>query len=213
VIGRALVLSAGILTAGVYGSHLTGREREAPRQSLASLPRALGEWSAPADVPLGNDALAVLGVDDYVSRTYLSTASAPAVNLYVGYYDSQRQGDTIHSPQNCLPGAGWQPIEGGRARLELGDRTEIVNRYVIQKGLDRQVVLYWYQGRGRVVANDYANKFWLMVDAARLHRSNGALVRVIASAGRSTGGSVAAADTAASGFARALFPYLGARLP
>jgi EpsI family protein len=213
VIGRALVLSAGILLAGLYGSHLAGRERAVPRQALASLPRALGDWPAAVDVPLGNDALAVLGVDDYVSRTYLSTTSAPAVNLYVGYYDSQRQGDTIHSPQNCLPGAGWQAIEGGRVRLELGDRTEIVNRYVIQKGLDRQVVLYWYQGRGRVVANEYANKFWLMVDAARLHRSNGALVRVIASAGRSTGGSLAAADTAATSFTRTLFPHLAAYLP
>ena len=213
MIGRALLLSAGILTAGFYGSHLAGRERPVPRQALASLPRALGEWSAPMDLPLGNDALAVLGVDDYVSRTYLSTASAPPVNLYVGYYDSQRQGDTLHSPQNCLPGAGWQAIEGGRARLELGDRTAIVNRYVIQKGLDRQVVLYWYQGRGRVVANEYANKFWLMVDAARLHRSNGALVRVIAAAGRSTGGSLAAADTAATNFTRTLFPHLAAYLP
>jgi EpsI family protein len=213
VIGRALVLSAGILLAGLYGSHLAGRERAVPRQALASLPRALADWPTSVDVPLGNDALAVLGVDDYVSRTYMSAASAPAVNLYVGYYDSQRQGDTIHSPQNCLPGAGWQAVEGGRARLQLGDRTETVNRYVIQKGLDRQVVLYWYQGRGRVVANEYANKFWLMVDAARLHRSNGALVRVIASAGRSTGGSLAAADTAATSFAGTLFPQLGAYLP
>jgi EpsI family protein len=213
MIGRALVLSAAILTAGLYGARVAGRESEPPRQALASLPRAVGPWSAAADVSIGSDALAVLGVDDYVSRTYLSETAAPAVNLYVGYYRSQRQGDTIHSPQNCLPGAGWQPIDGGPRRLELGDRTEIVNRYVIQKELDRQVVLYWYQGRGRVVANEYANKFWLMVDAARLHRSNGALVRVIASAGRSPAGSVAAADAAASNFARALFPHLTAYLP
>lgn len=213
MIGRALILSSAILAAGFYGTRAAGRETAAPRQTLASLPRALGAWSAPMDLPLPKDVLAVLGVDDYVSRTYVNTASGQPVNLYVGYYDSQRQGDTIHSPQNCLPGAGWQPVEGGRARLGAGEQTATVNRYVIQKGLDRQVVLYWYQGRGRVVANEYANKFWLMVDAARLHRSNGALVRVIAPAARSAGGSLAVADAAAAEFARALFPHLPAYLP
>jgi EpsI family protein len=135
------------------------------------------------------------------------------VSLYIGYYGSQRQGDTIHSPQNCLPGAGWQPVEGGRVPLDVDGRRVTVNRYVIQKGLDRQVVLYWYQGRGRVVANEYANKLWLMLDAARLHRSDGALVRVVAPVLRSPGGSLAAADDAAAAFTRTIFPRLPAHLP
>ncbi|MEO6235783.1 MAG: exosortase C-terminal domain/associated protein EpsI [Vicinamibacterales bacterium] len=213
MIGRAVVLSLAILGAGFYGSRAAGTETPPARQALAFLPGTLGTWATPVDVPLGNDALALLGVDDYVSRTYASTTSPQRVNLYVGYYASQRQGDTIHSPQNCLPGAGWQPIEGGRLRLEVNGSTEIVNRYVIQKGADRQVVLYWYQGRGRIVANEYANKFWLMLDAARLHRSNGALVRVIAPARRAAGESVADADAAAVSFARALSPHLPAYLP
>ena len=96
-------------------------------------------------------------VDDYVNRVYVEASGAP-VGVYIGYYASQRQGDTMHSPQNCLPGAGWRPIETGYQDLPTGSASSRVNRYVIQKGLDRQVVLYWYQGRGRVVANEYINK-------------------------------------------------------
>lgn len=212
MIGRAIVLSALILGTGVYGTRVTRAEAQAPREALAMLPRTLDAWRAPIDTPLPKDSIATLGVDDYVSRTYVNEATGAPVNLYIGYYASQRQGDTIHSPQNCLPGAGWQPVEGGRQSLDLGGRTITVNRYLIEKGLDRQVVLYWYQGRGRVVANEYANKFWLMLDAARVHRSNGALVRVMASVARSAPGT-AAADEAAAAFTRTIFPRLSAYLP
>ena len=211
MIARAVILSAVVLTAGWYSSR-AGREVAVPRAPLAELPRAIGPWSASADVPLEQDVREVLGVDEYVNRTYVSAAGQP-VSLYIGYYASQRQGDTIHSPQNCLPGAGWQPVEGGAAPLDVGDRRLTVNRFVIQKGLDRQVVLYWYQGRGRVIANEYANKLWLMLDAARLHRSDGALVRVVVPVMRSANGSVAVADATAADFTRAIFPRLSSYLP
>jgi EpsI family protein len=213
VIGRAVLLSVMILSAGLV-SVRAGGEVPIARPSLDTLPRAFDRWTRSIDLPIDANTREVLGVDDYLNRTYLDTASQP-VSLYVGYYASQRQGDTIHSPQNCLPGAGWQPIEGGRTTLDAGGTTLPVNRYVIQKGLDRQVVLYWYHGRGRVVANEYANKFWLMVDAARLRRSDGALVRVVApvSGGLRGGGSIAAADAAAADFTRAIFPRLGTVLP
>lgn len=211
MIARAVILSAMILSAGWYSSR-AGDEVAPPRTSLAELPRAVGPWTDSLDVPLDREVRDVLGVDDYVNRTYVTAAGQP-VALYIGYYASQRQGDTIHSPQNCLPGAGWQPVEGGSVPLDLDGRHVAVNRYVIQKGLDRQVVLYWYQGRGRVIANEYANKFWLMLDAARLHRSNGALVRVVAPIVRTPEESLAAADGAAADFSRALLPRLSAYLP
>ena len=211
MIARAVVLSALILAAGMY-SRAGDTEVAAPREALASMPRTLGGWSDPVDLPLDREVREVLGVEDYINRTYVNPAAQP-VNLYIGYYASQRQGDTIHSPQNCLPGAGWQPVEGGATSLDIEGRRITVNRYVIQKGLDRQVVLYWYQGRGRVVANEYANKLWLMLDAARLHRSDGALVRVVAPVMRSANGSLAAADEAAVAFTRAMFPRLPRFLP
>jgi EpsI family protein len=129
--------------------------------------------------------------------------------VYVGYYASQRQGDTIHSPQNCLPGAGWRPVETGVAGLHVGDRTVPVNQFVIQKGLDRQVVFYWYQGRGRVIANEYQNKAFLMLDAARLHRTNGGLVRMMAPIVSTPD----AAKAELSVFAALLFPQLDRHLP
>jgi len=196
----------------VYSAPAGRNEVAAPRDTLASMPRTLGEWVNPIDLPMDQETRDVLGVDDYVNRTYINAAAQP-VSLYIGYYASQRQGDTIHSPQNCLPGAGWQPIEGGATALDAGGRRLTVNRYVIQKGLDRQVVFYWYQGRGRVVANEYANKFWLMFDAARLRRSDGALVRVVAPVMRSANGSLVAAETAAARFTRDLFPHLPRFLP
>lgn len=208
---RAAIIAALLLTAGVYGTRVAGSERPVSREPLGTLSRDLGVWKAASDTRLDEDVLTVLGVDDYLNRVYVRP-DAPPVSLYVGYYTSQRQGDTIHSPQNCLPGAGWQAVDSGRASFDAAGSAVTVNRYVIEKGIDRQVVLYWYQGRGRVVANEYANKLWLMVDAARLHRTNGALVRVIAPVTAATGG-MAAADSVTTDFARELYPHLSNYLP
>ena len=207
---RGLLLAALILCAGAYGRHVAGQEQPVARVPLSALPRRVASWQAAADVPIEADVLAVLGVTDYANRTYLAADDVP-VSLYIGYYASQRQGDTIHSPQNCLPGAGWQPVSSGRETLEAGGARVPVNHYVIQKGLDRQVVLYWYEGRGRIVANEYANKLWLMLDAARLHRTNGSLVRVMAPA--ATQDALPVADAAARRFAAALLPQLSRYLP
>jgi EpsI family protein len=211
MLARAGVLAALILVAGVYGTRVAGSERPVSRDQLGSLPIELGTWRAAGDLPIDDESLGVLGVDDYVNRVYERPASAPA-SLYIGYYGSQRQGDTIHSPQNCLPGAGWQAVENGRTTFDAGGRRLTVNRYMIEKGIDRQVVLYWYQGRGRVVANEYANKLFLMIDAARLHRTNGSLVRVVVPVRTATGG-VAGADSAATDFGRVLYPHLSSYLP
>ena len=212
MIKRAAIVIALLLGTAFFAAHVTGTENHVDREPLAALPHVIDSWRGREATPLADDVVALLGVDDYIHRVYVSDAGVP-VGLYAGYYGSQRQGDTIHSPQNCLPGAGWQPVEGGSAPVDVDGRQLIVNRYVIQKGLDRQVVLYWYQGRGRVVANEYANKFWLMLDAARLHRSDGSLVRVVAPVLRGANGSVTAADGAAIDFTRAVFPRLSIHLP
>lgn len=212
MIARAAIVAVLVSTAGWYSMRAAGEETSVPRSPLVELPRSFGPWTRSMDVPLEPEVRELLGVDDYVNRTYATEAGDP-VSLYIGYYASQRQGDTIHSPQNCLPGAGWQPVEGSRVALDVHGQRVTVNRYLIQKGLDRQVVLYWYQGRGRVVANEYANKLWLMLDAARLHRSDGALVRVVAPVARSAHGVLERADAAAVDFTRAIFPRLPAYLP
>jgi EpsI family protein len=210
---RAATLAALILAAGAYANR--GLDADAPvnRAPLAQLSCTVGEWRCAAESPFDRQTLAILRVDDYLNRTYVDPGRDP-VGLYVGYYASQRQGDTIHSPQNCLPGAGWQPLSSTRAAFddEAGARL-LVNEYVVQKDLDRQVVLYWYEGRGRVIASEYANKFWLMADAVRLHRSNGAIVRVVSPAAAADAGALAAAAARAERFARAIHPSLSHYLP
>ena len=175
MIARTAVVLVLVLGAGLYSTRLRSAEATVPREPLPTLPLELGAWHGRDSAPLPDDILGQLGVDDYINRHYFrsdpdTAASVAPVGLYVGYYASQRQGDTIHSPQNCLPGAGWRPVASDRTILPAGGHTVAVNRYVIQKGLDRQVVFYWYQGRGRVIANEYANKALLMFDAARLNR-------------------------------------------
>jgi EpsI family protein len=205
---RILIVAALIGAAGAYASRGSAAEAVVARDPLVALPLAIGDWAGREAAPLADDIVATLGVDDYVNRRYAREGTVP-IGLYVGYYDSQRQGDTIHSPQNCLPGAGWRPVASRTVDVPAGARTLRVNEYVIQKGLDRQVVLYWYQGRGRVVANEYANKALLMLDAARLNRTNGGLVRVIAPVVTTT----SAAVEELTAFVAALFPHLEKHLP
>lgn len=208
MIARAAFVIALLVGAGLYTARAGSAETVVAREPLASLPHRVSEWTGRESRPFADDVVAQLGVDDYISRNYTRAGSAP-IGVYVGYYGSQRQGDTIHSPQNCLPGAGWRPVASGHHSIEAGGRELVVNHYVIQKGLDRQVVLYWYQGRGRVVANEYANKALLMLDAARLHRTNGGLVRLIAPVLTTA----EAATLELSAFAASLFPLLEKHLP
>lgn len=207
MVARSAIAAAAIVLAGVYAGGANSPERVPPRDTLDTTPITLDRWSG-REAALDDDVIAQLGVDDYINRQYVA-AGAPPVALYVGYYASQRQGDTIHSPQNCLPGAGWQPISAERVDIGLGDRRIPVNRVVIQKGVDRQAVFYWYQGRSRLVASELANKAWLMIDAARLRRTDGGLVRVMTPVPSTP----AEAFTTLTAFSTALFPHLSSRLP
>jgi len=150
-----------------------------------------------------------VGVSDYTNRIYFRPAEPP-VQLYVGYYATQRTGETMHSPKNCLPGAGWDPISAGYATIPLTTTRQIVvNDYIIQKDLSKQMVLYWYQGRGRVIASEYAGKFWTVADAISRNRTDGALVRLVTPMDDSE----AKARTRLISFAQSLFPNLDAIIP
>jgi EpsI family protein len=148
------------------------------RRPLALFPLRVGTWQG-SEVVIPNWALEILGAGEFVERTYFRSPEEPPIDLFVAYFPSQRMGSSVHSPQNCLPGSGWTPIESTRLELDRagGGRVQ-VNRYVLSKGLDRLLVFYWYQSHGRVVASEYWAKFYLVADAIRLDRSDGALVRL-----------------------------------
>jgi len=197
----------------------TSRAEAVPaRQSLVNLPFRIDQWAGRREADFEPEIMALLGVDDYIIRSYRRRDGA-SLGLYVGYYFSQRQGDTIHSPMNCLPGAGWQPLEQGRAVIPVRTSADAssrelsadVNRVVIGKGLDRQLVFYWYQSRGRVVASEYWGKIYTVLDAVRYNRTDAALVRVVAPIG--DGGAIEKVDAATEQFVQSLFPLLAAHLP
>jgi EpsI family protein len=214
LIARAVVLCVMLGATTVLLANARKAETSVAREAFDSFPMEVANWRATVDPPLEEDILKVLGVDDYLSRIYYRPGAA--VGLYMGYYGSQRQGDTIHSPLNCLPGAGWEPVRQGSLKIANADgagRDIIVNRYIVQKGLERQLVLYWYQSHGRVVANEYWSRAYLINDAIRLNRTDGSMVRVIAPIPVGATDDGAAAEKLAEEFVRVIFPLLPAYLP
>ncbi|HEX3703043.1 MAG TPA: EpsI family protein [Vicinamibacterales bacterium] len=214
MIARVLI----VLVCFVGGAGVIARaersESVPARTSFASFPMQVGEWRGVQDPPMDPQVLAVLGVNDYLTRAYFQPDKA-GVGLYIGYWESQRQGDTIHSPLNCLPGAGWAPVSKNTIDVPSGIGSEqiAINRYVVRKGLDSQVILYWYQSHGRVVASEYWSRLFLIRDAVRLNRTDGAIVRVIAPVLSDTAGAESAAEQLAARFVTALFPRLSSYLP
>lgn len=212
---RILILSASLLFGAALVATASRTEAVPARESLKQFPMMLGEWRGRDEPEFSADILALLGVDDYVNRVYQSAEGG--VGLYIGFYGSQRQGDTIHSPMNCLPGAGWEPISRTYLQIPVGsgqDPEQIsVNRYVIEKGLDRHVVLYWYQSHGRVIANEYRSKVMMVFDAVRLNRTDAALVRIISPRIGPGPDAEDAASKLAVEFVKRLFPLLEKYLP
>jgi EpsI family protein len=168
----------GVLALAAGGLHRLSHGEAVPwSKPLSTFPLQLQNWQG-IDLPLEPRIVQALGVSDYLDRAYQSAANNP-VFLYVGYYKSQRTGFSIHSPKNCIPGAGWEPVTAGHVALPLPNgKRAIVNEYVVENGLRRQLVLYWYQSHGRVIASEYRGKAYMVLDSLRLHRTDAALVRV-----------------------------------
>jgi exosortase D (VPLPA-CTERM-specific) len=178
---RVLAIVVVILIGGAFINWFDRRgEVTASRQPLAEMPRKIGEWWKVGDdtrfSPATED---VLRASDYVMRNYFTVYGRKA-NLYVGYYESQRTGATYHSPQSCLPGTGWQMTDGKRFTLQTtGGRSLEVNRYIVNRGEHREVMVYWYQGRGRTHASEYTDKIYKVYDSMFMRRSDGAMVRIM----------------------------------
>jgi EpsI family protein len=153
-------------------------------EPISGMPQNFGLWTA-RDIPLTDDTLEVLGKGDFLNRIYIfqppaGTAAVPPISLFIGYFASQRTGQTMHSPQNCLPGAGWTFDSQNYAEIQdINGKSYKVGEYVISNGETKQFVIYWYQAHGRSVPNEYVAKGYMVADAIRMNRTDGALVRVI----------------------------------
>jgi EpsI family protein len=188
-------------------------------QPLSQMPEQLDGMVA-QDIPLTDDTLAVLGKGDFLNRVYvgpqasgngLTTKAAP-ISLFIGYFPSQRTGQTMHSPQNCLPGAGWTFDSQKYASLQdVNGKNYRVGEYVISNGEIKQFVIYWYQAHGRSIPNEYKAKLYMIADAIRMNRTDGALVRVITQVLPSE--SLESARERATQFTRQMAPNLPRFIP
>ena len=167
-----------IIAAAVALHALSHGEPKLPEHPLSSIPMQIDGMNG-NDEKMQEGAVEMLGVTDWILRTYRDKANVP-VGVYVGFHSSQRTGASIHSPKNCLPGSGWQPIQNSTIQLHSPDGKLVpVNLYVIQNGNSKQLVIYWYQSHGRVIASEYSGKFYLVLDAIRLNRTDAAIARVV----------------------------------
>jgi len=217
-----LVLATGTL-------YRRGSEDRVPSSTpLADFPAMVGNMSS-VDMPIDPEALAILGQGVFLNRVFsppkldvsdtFTEAGAPvvrkgatAIGLFIAYFPTQRTGQSIHSPQNCLPGSGWSFESSGTTEVtDNGGKTSQVGDYIIVNGDQRAEVLYWYQSHGRAIANDYKAKLYMLADSIRYSRSDAALVRIVTPI--QTDEARDAAHLRAVGFAQRLIPMLPAYIP
>jgi EpsI family protein len=201
-----------LLATTLFVLEARGRNEAVPMyKDLSAFPMQIANRQA-TDIPISPAELEVLGPGEYLMRNYASMSGETPVNLYIAFFPSQRTGDTIHSPKNCLPGSGWAPTQSGYTDLRRPDGSTItVNRYLIAKGSEQDFVLYWYQAHGRVTPSEYWAKIFLVTDAVRLNRTDGALIRVIVPIGQR--GSEANAEREGIEFAERILGLLDGYVP
>jgi len=175
----ARILTAALLAQAALFYFASHGDAVPLKEPLARFPIDLGAWHTVQVGVVDKDTLDILKADDTMSRDYRSPEGI--VNLWVAYFQTQRTGQSPHSPKNCLPGAGWSQVSSGDMNVQIPATGETIriNRYEVSKGEEKSLTLYWYQSGRRVVANEFDAKFWLVADSVRLHRSDTSVVKVV----------------------------------
>jgi EpsI family protein len=202
------VVAATVLLGGIFATQcFRPKIAAAPHWPLREFPTDLGS-SHSEDRPFEAQVVRAVGADDYINRVYIGAALP--IELYVGYYKDQRSGDRIHSPKNCLPGSGWEAVHA--SRVAIGSERGVpvlVNEYLVAQGSRQNMVLYWYQSRGQVVASEYMAKFLLIADGLKNRPTDGAIVRIWTTAADGE----LSAQARAVDFARRVYPQVEKFLP
>jgi EpsI family protein len=180
------------------------------KQPLSFFPKQFQTWQMAQEGVIEPDVQAVLKADDLLSRWYVGREGG--ANLFIAYFQTQRAQQAPHSPKNCLPGSGWQRVSSDVVDVPMmdGGQTIHVNRYIVQKGENKSVVVYWYQSQNRVVADEFKARFYLVADSIRYHRSDTALIRIVVPVVKDD---EAQATATATHFTQALYPVLRQYLP
>ena len=205
---RTILASSLMILTAIYLNFGTRSEVISPLKGLSEFPTVIGRWKGHVS-HFDEDVYKTLGVDDSYLCNYQSE-DGKSIQLYIGFYQSQREGALIHSPKNCMPGAGWDIINRSLIKVNMSPRGQRkVIRLLMRKGNERQIALYWFQSRGRVISSEYWQKIYLIWDSIFKHRTDGTFVRLIAPVEHSE------AETTCDlkGFAQDLFPILEQFLP
>lgn len=208
----ARVLTLALLAqAALFYSALRG-QKVPQNRPLDEFPATVGSWTMTQQGIVEPEVKEILKADDLLTRMYASPDFRSGLNLFVAYFRSTQTGQAPHSPKNCLPGSGWMPSDSGTITIPIAGEPQPIpaNRYLVAKGDDKSVVIYWYQSHNRVVASEYAARFWLVADSIRYHRSDTALVRVVATVSENN---EEMATAGAVKFVQAAFPALRSFLP
>ena len=171
-----------MISTAVFANFLTNSGKDVyALKPLSTFPKQFGDWRG-VEQRFDDEIYTVLGVDDSFLATYVNPQGRQ-VQLYIGFYKSQREGDIIHSPKNCMPGSGWNIVKTSSEELDINHgpfgKVKVIE-FKLKKGLDEQVVLYWYQSRGRVISSEYLQKIYLVYDSITRNRTDGSFVRLIA---------------------------------
>ena len=180
--------------------------------ALSTLASRLGDWQLYKDIKMDQDTLDVLKADDTLNRVYVRPEQNVSAFLFVAFFKTQRTGQAPHSPKNCLPGNGYEPLESGHIQVTVPGRAEPIeiNRYLTARGDEKSVTLYWYQSHDRVIAGEFSAKFWLIADSIRYRRSDTSLVKVVVPVHDNNAD---AATKTAIDFVRSVFGPLAHQLP
>jgi EpsI family protein len=205
-----LSLLIGIQAAAFYST--SSPERELDIKPLSEFPAEVSGWTRIAEYPTEEEVQRVLRASDTLNRSYATADKRTAANLFIAFFKSQKTGAAPHSPKNCLPGSGWAPTASGTLTLDVPGWHEpiTVNRYIVSRGDEHTLVLYWYQTAHRVIASEYLAKIWLVLDSLRHRRSDTSLVRVVVSLDRDR---QEESEAVATGFVRDFFPTIREALP
>jgi EpsI family protein len=207
-----VILSAVLLAqAGVFYG-FSRKEIIPNRRPLADFRLTGTTWKNVEDVELSQADLEVLQADDILSRIYQDQSTGRFTTLFVAFFNTQRTGKAPHSPKNCLPGSGWAAVRNEIVDIPVPGQPKPIeaNRYIVTRGDNQSVVLYWYQSHNRTVASEYWAKYYTVADSIRYNRSDTALVRIVV--GVSNGDTEQAIRTATA-FAVSVFPQLRGYLP
>ncbi len=205
-----VAITSFCLVAALLLVHARSQGHATPlRRVLDDFPTQIAAWKGQEATRLDIETLNILKVSDYVMRKYVDEAGR-GIWVYLGYWESQRRGAQMHSPKNCLPGSGWEPLEASVVTIPVDDGRSIqVNRFLVQKNDQRELVLYWYRAQGEDVHGEVAAKAAMVKNAIIRNRTDGALVRVSAAV---EGGVPETSDRLVA-FVQAMYPQLADYLP